>query len=222
MVLKADKVTKKFRCRHGTIVALDKVSLEIQEGEFVGIIGPSGSGKSTLLMALGGMCSPNDGIVLWGNQSIYGWNAKRRAQWRGADIGFVFQVFNLIPYLSVYENISIGLALSEKKTESRESISRYLDELDLTKHKDYIPGELSVGQQQRVALARALIKKPRFILADEPTGNLDPETGRGVMNIIKQQHSAGTTVVMITHDRSVAEYAQRTIQIVDGKIESTV
>ncbi|MBN1579007.1 MAG: ABC transporter ATP-binding protein [Chitinispirillaceae bacterium] len=222
MVLKAENITKTFRRRHGAVVALDKVSLEIQEGEFVGVVGPSGSGKSTLLATLGGMNSPDEGVVLWGNQSIYDWNVKKRAQWRGADIGFVFQVFNLIPYLSVYENISVGLALSDKDTKARESIARILDELDLAGQKDHTPAELSVGQQQRVALARALIKKPRFILADEPTGNLDPDTGRGVMNIIKLQHAAGTTVVMITHDRAVAEYAQRTIKIVDGRIDNTV
>ncbi len=219
MLLKAENITKTFKLKHGVVKALDQVSLEIQENEFVSIIGPSGSGKSTLLMALGGMSRPDEGSVVWGYQSIYDWDVRKRAEWRGANIGFIFQVFNLVPYLTVYENISIGLGLSGNSSEGRESINRILEELDLTSRKDHTPAELSVGQQQRVALARALIKKPRLILADEPTGNLDPETGWGVMKIIKQQHAKGTTVVMITHDRDIAEYAERTICIVDGRIE---
>lgn len=219
MVLKADKIIRKFKGKHGPVVALDNVSLEITEGEFVCIYGPSGSGKSTLLTALGGMNRPDEGDVLWGNESVYfDWNARQRAQWRGADIGFVFQVFNLIPYLTVYENVSVGLTLSDKDIEHRENINRILDELELGDRKDHTPAELSVGQQQRVALARALVKKPRFILADEPTGNLDPDTAKGVLEILKKQHAAGTTVVMITHDRAIAGYAQRTINIVGGKI----
>jgi len=217
-VLKAEKVIKTFKGKHGIIRALDNVSLEIHEGEFVAIFGPSGSGKSTLLTALGGMNRPDEGDILWGNQSVYEWDAKRRAQWRGSDIGFIFQVFNLIPYLSVYENIGVGLSLANNGDRGRESIGRILDDLELSPRKDHTPAELSVGQQQRVALARALVKKPRVILADEPTGNLDPDTSRGVMDIIKKQHAAGTTVVMITHDRAIAEYAQRTINIVEGKI----
>jgi putative ABC transport system ATP-binding protein len=218
MVLKAENITKKFKRRHGTVLALDKVSIEIQEGEFVCIVGPSGSGKSTLLMALGGMSRPDEGAVLWGNQSIYEWRPAKRSQWRGSDIGFVFQVFNLIPYLTVYENVSVGLTLADLGPQDRKSIDAILDKLDLAERKDHTPAELSVGQMQRVALARALIKKPRLLLADEPTGNLDAEAGRGVLDIIKQQHAAGSAVVIITHDPSIANYAQRTVKIVEGRI----
>lgn len=219
-MLKTENLTKIFKRKHGTVQALCNVSIEIREGEFVSIIGPSGSGKSTLLLALGGMNSPDEGAVKWNDHSIYKWDMRKRSQWRGANVGFVFQSFNLIPYLTVYENVSVGLALNNGGIISRERIDSLLDELDLINRKEHVPSELSVGQQQRVALARALIKKPSLILADEPTGNLDPDTGREVMDIIKRQHITGTTVVMITHDPNIAQLAGRTLKIVDGKISN--
>lgn len=200
--------------------ALDNATLEIKEGEFVSIIGPSGSGKSTLLLALGGMSHPDQGSVQWNEQSIYDWDVTKRSQWRGTSVGFVFQSFNLVPYLTVYENVSIGLALANKGTADNQSIDGILSDVNLTDRKDHLPSELSIGQQQRVALARALVKRPRITLADEPTGNLDPDTGKEVMDILKRQHAAGTTVVMITHDPINANLAQRIIKIVDGKIVS--
>jgi putative ABC transport system ATP-binding protein len=217
-MLKATSLSRIFIRKHGTVKALDHASIEIKAGEFVSITGPSGSGKSTLLLALGGMSHPDEGDVLWDNQSVYDWNVKKRSEWRGLCVGFVFQSFNLVPYLTVYENISVGLSLAGGGAKNAGSIDSILEEVDLTSRKDHLPSELSVGQQQRVALARALVKKPRLILADEPTGNLDPETGKEVMNIIKRQHAAGTTVVMITHDPNIAQMAQRTVRIVDGKI----
>jgi putative ABC transport system ATP-binding protein len=217
-MLKASSISRIFKRKHGTVKALDKASMEIKDGEFVSITGPSGSGKSTLLLALGGMSRPDEGGVLWDNQSIYDWDIKKRSEWRGSCVGFVFQSFNLVPYLTVYENISVGLSLAGNGAGGAQRIDKILDEVDLESRKDHLPSELSIGQQQRVALARALVKKPRLILADEPTGNLDPETGKEVMNIIKGQHAAGTTVVMITHDPNMAIMAQRTIRIVEGKI----
>ncbi len=218
MVLKAENITKRFRCRHGTVVALDKVSVEIGEGEFVGVVGPSGSGKSTLLMAMGGMSRPDEGAVLWGNQSVYEWRPARRSHWRGEEIGFVFQWYNLIPYLTVYENISVGLRLASLGDYDRKSIDPLLEELGLSDRRDHRPAELSVGQTQRVALARALIKKPRLLLADEPTGNLDPDAGREVLEILKRRHSEGCTVVVITHDPSIAKYAQRIVRLAEGRV----
>jgi len=217
-MLKATSISRIFTRKHGTVKALDKASIEIKAGEFVSIIGPSGSGKSTLLLALGGMSHPNEGSVAWDNQSIYDWDVKKRSAWRGSSVGFVFQSFNLVPYLTVYENVSVGLSLANNGQVSTQSIDGILEEVDLTARKDHLPSELSIGQQQRVALARALVKKPRLILADEPTGNLDPETGKEVMEIIKRQHATGTTVVMITHDPNIAKLAQRIVKIVDGKI----
>jgi putative ABC transport system ATP-binding protein len=219
-MLKARSVSRVFKRTHGSVNALSDVSIDIREGEFVGIVGPSGSGKSTLLLALGGMSHPSSGAVTWEDQSIYGWDTGKRSQWRGGCVGFVFQSFNLVPYLTVYENISVGLSLADNGPKDPQSIDRLLDELDLSSRRDHLPSELSVGQQQRVALGRALIKKPRLILADEPTGNLDPDTGTEVMDIIKRQHATGTTVVMITHDPRIAQMAQRTVRIVEGRIVS--
>jgi putative ABC transport system ATP-binding protein len=217
-MLKATSLSRIFKRKHGTVKALDKVTIEIKDGEFVCITGPSGSGKSTLLLALGAMSHPDEGSVFWDNQSVYDWNIKKRSEWRGVSVGFVFQSFNLVPYLTVYENISVGLSFAGNGAKDSRNIDAILEEVDLTSRKDHLPSELSIGQQQRVALARALVKKPRLILADEPTGNLDPDTGKEVMNIIKRQHMAGTTVVMITHDPTIARIAQRTVKIVDGKI----
>ncbi len=217
-MLQAVSLSRIFKRKHGTVKALDKASLEIRDGEFISITGPSGSGKSTLLLALGGMSHPDEGSVLWDNQSLYDWDVKKRSAWRGLCVGFVFQSFNLVPYLTVYENISVGLSLAGSGAKNAQSIDGIIEEVDLASRKDHLPSELSIGQQQRVALARALVKKPRLILADEPTGNLDPETGKEVMNIIKRQHTADTTVVMITHDPNIAQMAQRTVRIVDGKI----
>ena len=217
-MLKTHNISRIFKRKHGTVNALSNVSVEIQEGEFVSIIGPSGSGKSTLLLALGGMSKPNEGSVFWNDQSIYDWDIKKRSQWRGTSVGFVFQSFNLVPYLTVYENVSVGLSLANNGSINNRSIDSILAEVELTDRKDHLPSELSIGQQQRVALARALVKKPRLILADEPTGNLDPDTGKEVMDIIKRQHVSGTTVVMITHDPNIAKMAQRIIRIVEGKV----
>ena len=217
-MLKAANISRIFKRKHGTVNALDNISIEIKEGEFVSIIGPSGSGKSTLLLALGGMSHPNEGSVTWKNESIYDWDLSKRSQWRGSSVGFVFQSFNLVPYLTVYENVSVGLSLANKGKSDKKLVDSILAEVELTDRQDHLPSELSTGQQQRVALARALVKRPRLILADEPTGNLDPDTSKEVMDIIKRQHALGTTVVMITHDPNIAQMAQRTVKIVNGKI----
>ncbi len=217
-MLKVENVTKSFARKHGPVTALDHISMEINKGEFVGIIGPSGSGKSTLLLALGGMSAPSQGSVTYIGNSVYEWRAAERARWRATQVGFVFQSFNLVPYLTVYENVSAGLSLSGEKNITGAKIIPLLEKMKLADRKDHLPSELSVGQQQRVALARALVKNPAILLADEPTGNLDPETGMGVMEIIKDQHDSGKTVVIITHDPNIARFAKRIVRIVDGKI----
>ncbi len=219
-MLKTESISKLFKHKRGSVTALDNVSLEIAQGEFVCIIGPSGSGKSTLLLSLGGMNAPGGGRVLWDDQSVYDWDVGRRARWRAAEIGFVFQSFNLVPYLTAYENVSVGLSLATNGNNSKMNIDALLNELKLDDRKDHLPSELSVGQQQRVALARAIVKNPRLILADEPTGNLDSETGEEVINIIKRQHEIGKTVVLITHDPNIAKIANRIIRIVEGKLIS--
>jgi putative ABC transport system ATP-binding protein len=219
-MLKLSNIRKIFSHRHGKVTALNDINLEIADGEFLSITGPSGSGKSTLLLALGGMSSPNEGKVLWNNESIFDWELKQRAQWRAKTIGFVFQTFNLIPYLTVYENVNLAMDLSDPQNEKNETILSILDRMKLSNRLDHLPSELSIGQQQRVALARALVKDPQVILADEPTGNLDPETAEEILNIFKEVNHEGKTVVLITHDPRIAQMTKRNVRIVDGRIAS--
>jgi putative ABC transport system ATP-binding protein len=216
-MLKADKLNKYFVRKHGNVTAVENISLVINEGDFVSITGPSGSGKSTLLLMLGGMSTPTSGDVTWEGESIFGWTTATRAKWRASNIGFVFQSFNLIPYLSVYQNVKSGLSFIPSNGTNDERIDSFLSKLELDGRKDHLPSELSVGQQQRVALARALIKNPSVILADEPTGNLDPETGKKIIDILVEVNKVGKTIVLITHDPALASIAKKSYRIVDGK-----
>lgn len=213
-----ENVSKTFAQRHNAVNALKNISCEIKEGEFLSIIGPSGSGKSTFLLTLGGMSAPSGGKILWDDESIYHWKLPRLAEWRARKVGFVFQTFNLIPYLNVFENVHIALDLSMNNNRNGKDVHSILEQMKLLDRLEHIPNELSVGQQQRVALARALVKKPSIILADEPTGNLDPETASEIMDILIKANQSGTTVVLITHDPNLAKIANRTIRIVDGEI----
>lgn len=218
-MLKTQLVTKCFAQKHGTVTALKNVSIEIEKGEFVSITGPSGSGKSTLLLMLGGMSTPTQGQVYWGNQPIYWWKIKKRAEWRAKKVGFVFQSFNLIPYLTVMENVSLALRFSDDISNGKERILQILSEMKLADRLHHLSSELSAGQQQRVALARALIKNPEVLFADEPTGNLDPDTAADVLGFLQKMNKEGTTVVLITHDPNIAKMTQRTIHIVNGEIK---
>jgi putative ABC transport system ATP-binding protein len=218
-MLRAQNLSKAFRQRSRTVGALRDVSLRIERGEFVSIVGPSGSGKSTLLLTLGGLVVPSEGKVLWDNQSVYDWQMKRRAWWRSRKVGFVFQSFNLVPYLTALENVKLALAFSENGgEESNETALRILYDVQLADRLHHLPAELSIGQQQRVAVARAIVKDPEMILGDEPTGNLDPDTAREVMALLTRAHDDGKTVVVVTHDPSIAAMADRSIRIVDGEI----
>jgi putative ABC transport system ATP-binding protein len=217
-MIKIKNVGKFFSQRHNTVTALKNISLEIEDGEFLSVIGPSGSGKSTFLLTLGGMSAPSAGKILWDNESIYDWKLNRLAEWRAQKVGFVFQTFNLIPYLNVYENVSIALDLSMNNNKNGQDVYTILEKMKLSERLEHIPGELSVGQQQRVALARALIKDPSIILADEPTGNLDPQTASEIMNMLKEVNAAGKTIILVTHDPGLAKKANRTIKIVDGEL----
>ncbi|OGS38619.1 MAG: hypothetical protein A2551_06325 [Elusimicrobia bacterium RIFOXYD2_FULL_34_30] len=219
-MIKVEGLSKRFTHKHGKVTALNDVSFEIKDGEFLSITGPSGSGKSTLLLALGGMSSPSsgEGKVFWNNESVYDWNLNTRTEWRAKNIGFVFQTFNLIPYLNVFENVSIALSLSGNKEVNDEGIMKILDRLKLSDRLDHTPNELSVGQQQRVALARALIKNPEIILADEPTGNLDSQTAAEIISLLKEVNQEGKIVVFITHDSNLAKITNRNIKLIDGRI----
>jgi len=218
-MLVMQSVTKAYAHRGKTIKALDNVSLEIDRGDFVSIVGPSGSGKSTFLLMFGGMLSPASGTVLIDGQSLYDLSPERRATVRREKIGFVFQTFNLVPYLTALENVQIPLFLARlSDAEQKQRAVALLERIGLGDRLDHKPSELSVGQQQRVALARMLANDPPIILADEPTGNLDPETSQAILDFLQEVNKEGRTIVMVTHDMRAAGTAQRTLRLVDGSI----
>jgi putative ABC transport system ATP-binding protein len=218
-MLRMEAVTKTYNHRGPAVTVLSDVSLEIPPGDFISIVGPSGSGKSTLLLALGGMLSPSSGIVELDGESLYELAPDRRAELRGQKIGFVFQTFNLVPYLTAVENVQIPLFLGGiTGEEQRERAVSLLERLGLGDRLEHKPSQLSVGQQQRVALARMLANNPSIILADEPTGSLDPATSAQVMEFLEQMNQEGRTVVMVTHDPQVARRAKRTLTLENGRI----
>ncbi|TWU61899.1 ABC transporter ATP-binding protein [Crateriforma conspicua] len=218
-MLLMQNVTKTYEMHRQKVVALDDATLKIPKGDFVSLIGPSGSGKSSLLVMLGGMLSPTSGRVLLNGQSMYDLNADGRARMRQAHIGFVFQTFNLIPYLTAQENVQIPLYLSgTSEADQGDRAAELLARVGLGDRLDHKPTELSVGQQQRVALARMLANDPDVILADEPTGNLDPETSEQVIEYFEQFNREGRTIVMVTHNPEAAERAKRVLKLRNGKI----
>jgi putative ABC transport system ATP-binding protein len=218
-MLKMHSVTKSYLHRGKRVLALDDVTMEIPRGDFVSIVGPSGSGKSTFLLMLGGMLSPAGGKVFVDGQSIYDLGSEKRAALRKEKIGFVFQTFNLVPYLTALENVQIPLFLAGVgEDDQRRKAASLLERLGLGDRFDHKPSELSVGQQQRVALARMLANDPAVVLADEPTGNLDPETGEAILRFFEEIHREGRTIVMVTHDHRAAERAGRTLKLLDGRI----
>ncbi len=220
-MLDMQSVSKSYRHRGKTITALDDVTIEIPKGDFVAIVGPSGSGKSTFLLMFGGMLSPVSGSVLVDGQSLYDLTSNRRALVRREKIGFVFQTFNLVPYLTALENVQIPLFLAKlSDKEQRGRATALLERVGLGDRLDHKPSELSIGQQQRVALARMLANDPPIILADEPTGNLDPENAQSVQSFLKEANTEGRTIVMVTHDMRAAQIARRTLRLVDGKISN--
>jgi putative ABC transport system ATP-binding protein len=214
-----EEVTKRYEHKRGEVVALRPISLEIERGEFVAVVGPSGSGKTTLLSTLGGMLAPSSGEVWLAGQSLYEATLTQRAEIRQRSLGFVFQTFNLIPFLSALENVQIPLMLSQLPSDrQREQAVMLLTRVGLDLRLHHKPSELSVGQQQRVALARTLANDPAVILADEPTGNLDPATRQQVLDFLEELRGEGRTVIVVTHDPATAERATRTIQLIDGAV----
>ena len=201
--------------------ALNNVNLNVQEGEYVAIMGPSGCGKSTLLNVLGMIDNPTSGEYHFLEQEVSRYSERQRANLRKANIGFVFQSFNLIDELTVFENVELPLLyLGYSASERKKRVNEALEQMEIMARKSHFPQQLSGGQQQRVAVARAIVAKPKLILADEPTGNLDSAHGEEVMRIIGELHEAGTTVVMVTHSPAYAEYSHRTIHLFDGHIVS--
>jgi putative ABC transport system ATP-binding protein len=214
---------RKIYGRHGqSVTALDTTTLEIPDNDFIAVIGPSGSGKTTLLSVLGGMLAPTDGRVVLNGRSLYGLSVPERAKLRSEKLGFVFQSFNLIPWLSAVENVQVPLVLAGRaRPEQRRRAVELLERVGLGDRVDHRPGELSQGQQQRVALARTLANDPEVILADEPTGNLDAETKRQVMELLSEFHRDGRTIVMVTHDADAASFAGRTIRLTGGVVATS-
>jgi putative ABC transport system ATP-binding protein len=212
-------VSKCYAHKQGQVTALRPTTLRIAAGEFVAIVGPSGSGKTTLLSILGGMLAPTSGQVLLDGRSLYDATAAERAQLRLQKIGFVFQTFNLVPYLTALENVKIPLMLSHASNIEQElRAAELLRRVGLEQRMHHKPSELSVGQQQRVALARTLVHDPPVILADEPTGNLDPATREHVLGFLDELSRESRTVVMVTHDPTAAERASRTLRLSDGGV----
>ena len=218
-MFRLENVQKIYR-RHGTsVTAFQCPALTIAEGEYAAILGPSGSGKTTLLSLLGGMLSPTQGRVWLGEQSLYDLSVAERARLRRDWLGFVFQTFNLVPYLTALENVQVPLCLAGLSAkEQRHRGEAMLERFGLRERLQHRPTELSIGQQQRVALARTLVSNPRVILADEPTGNLDPESRVLVLNSLSECHREGRTVVMVTHDPVAAERAGRTLRLNGGEL----
>jgi len=219
VILSVKNVSKVYKMDGVSVKALDGVSLEIFEGEFVSIIGSSGSGKSTLMHIIGCLDTPTTGRVILDGHEVSRMGERELAKIRNKKIGFVFQQFNLLSRTSALENVTLPLVYNgTDELQIKEKGIEALNKVGLGERLDHHPNQLSGGQQQRVAIARALVTNPAIILADEPTGNLDSKSGSEVMNIFKDLHEQGRTIVLVTHDPNVASQAQRTIKLKDGKI----
>ena len=201
--------------------AVSNINRSIKKGEFVSIMGPSGCGKSTLLNILGLLDNPSDGDYVFLGENVAGWSERQRANLRKSNIGFVFQSFNLIDELTVYENIELPLLYQKYSAGERKSrVETVLETMQIGHRRNHFPQQLSGGQQQRVAVARAVVSQPKLILADEPTGNLDSAHGDEVMHLLTTLHEQGTTIVMVTHSPAYAEFSQRIVHLFDGHLVS--
>ena len=218
-MIKIEELTKIFRTEAVETTALNGVSLEVKEGEFVAIMGPSGCGKSTLLSILGLLDNPTSGNYYLDGEEVGHLKERARTNYRKGRIGFVFQSFNLIDELTVEENVDLQLKyLDVPKAERKERVLEILRKVSLSQRTKHYPQQLSGGQQQRVAIARAVVGRPKLILADEPTGNLDSKNSEEVMALLNQLNAEGTTIVMVTHSQHDATYANRVINLLDGAI----
>jgi putative ABC transport system ATP-binding protein len=219
-MLEIKDVSKIYPIGDTKVVPLEKVSLQVEKGGFVAVVGPSGSGKSTLLYTIGGLLTPTSGEVLIGGTSIYDLDGGARAQFRRENLGFIFQTFELLPYLTAVENVMVPLYLSGSPREEQETLAlEALEKVGLGKRANHKPTELSGGEQQRVAVARGIVNKPALLLADEPTGNLDQHTGNDIMKLLCDLHEQeALTLVFVTHAQAKAKLAGRVVEMLDGHI----
>jgi putative ABC transport system ATP-binding protein len=222
-MIKMEKIWRIFDIGKVQVEALRGIDLTIKEGEFMAIMGPSGSGKSTLMHIMGCLDTPSKGSYTLDGEKIEDLDDNKLAEIRNEKVGFVFQSFNLLPYASAYENIELPLIFKGVNSSQRKKkVLEVLEQVDLSDRMDHKPSELSGGQQQRVAIARAMVNDPRIVMADEPTGNLDSQSGKEIINLFSDLWKQGNTIVMITHDESIAQRCQRVIHLKDGLIENGI
>lgn len=220
-MIKTEGLYKIFNSNEVETIALNNINFKIDQGEFVAVMGPSGCGKSTLLNILGLLDNPTDGNIWFFDKEVSRYNENNRTDIRRGNIGFIFQSFNLIDELTVTENIELPLLyLRIPAAERRKRVAQVMEQLKLSHRREFFPQQLSGGQQQKVAIARAIVTKPKLILADEPTGNLDSINGEEIINLLSQLNQDGTTIIMVTHSPTDAEKAHRIIQLFDGHIVS--
>jgi len=219
IMVRLERASKVYRTRHGSVKALDEVNLQFEEGEFAVVRGPSGSGKTTLLLTLGGMLRPTKGQVFINNSDIYTLSERERSAFRAENIGFVFQLFHLVPYLNVIDNVLLPAGVGRSRY-SQEDAKDLLNRLHLTERIYHKPAELSAGEKQRTAVARALLKRPRIILADEPTGNLDPENAEKIIRHLAEYNNKGGTVIVVTHGKAADRYASRIVHLKKGCLDT--
>jgi putative ABC transport system ATP-binding protein len=222
-LIKLNNVSKRYVNGADCVIALQDLSLEVEEGSFLGVMGPSGSGKSTLLSVLGGLTSPSSGHVNIDGIDVYRLNVEKQADFRREYLGFIFQSHNLIPYLNALENVMLplavtGLSADEKLRRANEMLKR----VGLPDRMLHLPQQLSGGEQERVAIARALVNNPPLLLADEPTGSLDTATSHQVMGLLKELHEDGQTIIMVTHNRENLKWFDRTVSLSDGRVDKDV
>ena len=222
-MIKIENLSKSFRTEEVETIALNNVSIEVKEGEFIAVMGPSGCGKSTLLNILGLLDNPSNGNYYLGEKEVGHLKEKDRTNARKGNIGFVFQSFNLIEEMNVFENVELPLTyLKIKPTERKRRVEEALKRMNISHRAKHFPNQLSGGQQQRVAIARAVVANPKLILADEPTGNLDSKNGKDVMELLCELNKEGTTIVMVTHSQHDATFAHRIINLFDGQVVTEV
>jgi len=218
-MIKTTNLTKVYRSDEVETTALNEVNIEIKEGEFVSVMGPSGCGKSTLLNVLGMIDSPSGGDYFFNGKEVGRLSESKRSDVRKHNLGFVFQSFNLIDELTVFENVELPMLYTKVPSAERKTrVNELLEGMNIMHRRNHFPQQLSGGQQQRVAVARAVVNKPRLILADEPTGNLDSSNGDEVMKILSELNATGTTILMVTHSQYCAEFGNRIIRMLDGKV----